>query len=138
MLGNPMLRKKLDDLARIDFFFSWEIINSSLYNEIKKECNAIDENNHFSNIKIIWSEKRKNLMYEANLATFKTDAHNYSPQKLFDVFRAPCAENKKDLNLRKQVPNVSTKVDMCLPLRMQFYFNLREVQKAFHKNQINL
>ncbi|MBA0605013.1 hypothetical protein Godav_017629, partial [Gossypium davidsonii] len=138
ILGNPMLRKKLDDLARIDFFFSWEMINSSLYNEIKKEGNVIGENNYFSNIKTTWSAKCKNLTYEANLAAFKTDAHNYSLQKLFDVFRAPCAENEQDLNLGKQVPKVSTKVDMCIPLRVQFYFNLPEVQKAFHGNRTNL
>ncbi|PPD95490.1 hypothetical protein GOBAR_DD07494 [Gossypium barbadense] len=115
-----------------------EMINSSLYNEIKKECNVIDENNYFSNIKTTWSAKCKNLTYEANLAAFKTDAHNYSPQKLFDVFRAPCAENEQDLNLGKQVPKVSTEVDMCIPLRVQFYFNLPEVQKAFHGNRTNL
>ncbi|PPS16417.1 hypothetical protein GOBAR_AA04164 [Gossypium barbadense] len=110
VLGNPMLRKKLDDL----------MINNSLYNEIKKECNVIDENNYFSNIKTTWS---------ANLTAFKTDAHNYSPQKLFDVFRARCAENEQDLNLGKRVPKVSSEVDMCIPLRVQFYFNLSEVQK---------
>ncbi|KAB2086163.1 hypothetical protein ES319_A04G010100v1, partial [Gossypium barbadense] len=87
--GKPMLRKKLDDIAKIDFFFSREMINSSLYNEIKKECNAIDENNYFSSIKTTWSAKCKNLVFEADLAAFKTDAHNYSPQKLFDVFRPP-------------------------------------------------
>nr|XP_012466186.1 unnamed protein product [Gossypium raimondii] len=103
VLGNPMLRKKLDDIAKIDFFFSREMINSSLYNEIKKECNAIDENNYFSSIKTTWSAKCKNLVFEADLAAFKTDAHNYSPQKLFDVFCPPCAETEKDLNLRKQV-----------------------------------
>ncbi|KAG4150180.1 hypothetical protein ERO13_D05G379000v2 [Gossypium hirsutum] len=74
----------------------------------------------------------------ADLAAFKTDAHNYSPQKLFDVFRPPCAETEQDLNLGKQVPIVSTEVDMCHPLRVQFYFNLPEVQKAFHGNQTNL
>ncbi|KAK8358303.1 hypothetical protein V6Z11_A04G010900 [Gossypium hirsutum] len=115
-----MFRKKLDDIAKIDFFFSREMINSSLYNEIKKECNAIDENNYFSSIKTTWSAKWKNLVFEADLAAFKTDAHNYSPQKLFDV------------------PIVSTEVDMCHPLRVQFYFNLPEVQKAFHGNQTNL
>ncbi|KAG8492983.1 hypothetical protein CXB51_010286 [Gossypium anomalum] len=36
------------------------------------------------------------------------------------------------------VPIVSTEVDMCLPLRVQFYFNIPEVQKAFHGNQTNL
>ncbi|TYJ26669.1 hypothetical protein E1A91_A07G136000v1 [Gossypium mustelinum] len=99
VLGNPMLRKKLDDLARIDFFFSWEMINSSLYNEIKKECNA-------------------------NLTAFKTDAHNYSPQKLFDVFRAPFAENEQDLNLGKRMEGASFKyneadkdLDMLLALQ---------------------
>ncbi|TYH74432.1 hypothetical protein ES332_D05G398200v1 [Gossypium tomentosum] len=97
VLGNPMLRKKLDDIAKNDFFFSREMLNSSLYNEIKKECNAIDENNYFSSIKTTWSAKCKNL-----------------------------------------VPIVSTEVDMCHPLRVQFYFNLPEVQKAFHGNQTNL
>ncbi|KAB2086316.1 hypothetical protein ES319_A04G022300v1 [Gossypium barbadense] len=138
VLGNPMLRKKLDEIAKIDFFFSQEMINSSLYNEIKKECNAIDENNYFSSIKTTWSAKCKNLVFEADLAAFKTDAHNYSPQKLFDVFRPPCTENELNLNLTKQVPIVSTEVDMCLPLRVQFYFNIPEVQKAFHGNRTNL
>ncbi|XP_016750719.2 serine carboxypeptidase-like 44 [Gossypium hirsutum] len=138
VLGNPMLRKKLDEIAKIDFFFSREMINSSLYNEIKKECNAIDENNYFSSIKTTWTAKCKNLVFEADLAAFKTDAHNYSPQKLFDVFRPPCTENELNLNLTKQVPIVSTEVDMCLPLRVQFYFNIPEVQKAFHGNRTNL
>ncbi|KAK8300989.1 hypothetical protein V6Z12_D05G431800 [Gossypium hirsutum] len=138
VLGNPMLRKKLDDLAKIDFFFSRKIINNSFYNEIKKECNAIDENNYFSSIKTTWSAKCKNLVFEADLAAFKTDAHNFSPQKLFDVFHPPCAETEQDLNLGKQVPIVSTEVDMYHPLRVQFYFNLPEVQKAFHGNQTNL
>ncbi|TYI19139.1 hypothetical protein ES332_A07G143400v1 [Gossypium tomentosum] len=82
-------------------------------------------------------QKCKNLTFEANLTAFKTDAHNYSPQKLFDVFRAPCAENEQDLNLGKWVPKVSSEVDMCIPLRVQFYFNLSEVQKAFHGNRTN-
>ncbi|KAK8356392.1 hypothetical protein V6Z11_A05G353400 [Gossypium hirsutum] len=76
----------LDDIAKIDFFFSQEMINSSLYNEIKKECYAIDESNHVSSIKTTWSAKCKNLVFEADLVAFKTDALNYSPQKLFDVF----------------------------------------------------
>ncbi|TYI85129.1 hypothetical protein E1A91_D05G417600v1 [Gossypium mustelinum] len=119
VLGNPMLRKKLDEIAKIDFFFSREMINSSLYNEIKKECNAIDENNYFSSIKTTWSAKCKNL-------------------KLFDVFRPPCTENELNLNLAKQVPIVGTEVDMCVPLRVQFYFNIPEVQKTFHGNRTNL
>ncbi|TYG57580.1 hypothetical protein ES288_D08G154300v1 [Gossypium darwinii] len=94
--------------------------SKSLYNEIKKECNAIDENNYFASIKTTWSAKCKNLVFEADLAAFKTDAHNYSPKKLFDV------------------PIVSTEVDMCLPLRVQFYFNISEVQKSFHRNRTNL
>ncbi|TYH58394.1 hypothetical protein ES332_D08G150500v1 [Gossypium tomentosum] len=120
VLGNPTLHKKLDDIAKIDFFFSREMMNRSLYNEIKKECNAIDENNYFASIKTTWSAKCKNLVFEADLAAFKTDAHNYSPKKLFDV------------------PIVSTEVDMCLPLRVQFYFNISEVQKSFHRNRTNL
>ncbi|KAG4134104.1 hypothetical protein ERO13_D08G136450v2, partial [Gossypium hirsutum] len=109
-----------NDIAKIDFFFSREMMNRSLYNEIKKECNAIDENNYFASIKTTWSAKCKNLVFEADLAAFKTDAHNYSPKKLFDV------------------PIVSTEVDMCLPLRVQFYFNISEVQKSFHRNRTNL
>ncbi|KAK8271052.1 hypothetical protein V6Z11_D11G237200 [Gossypium hirsutum] len=138
VFGNPMLRKKLDDIAKIYFFFSWEMINISLYNEIKKECNAIGENNYFSSIKTTWSEKCKNVVFGADLAAIKTDANNYPPQKLFDVFRPFCAENELNLNFRKHVPIVSTEVDMCLPLRVQFYFNLLEVQKYFHGNQTNL
>ncbi|MBA0576789.1 hypothetical protein Golob_024505, partial [Gossypium lobatum] len=63
VLGNLMLRKKLDDIAKIDFFFSREMINNSLYNEIKKECNATDENNYFSSMKTTWRAKCKNLVF---------------------------------------------------------------------------
>ncbi|KAG8492821.1 hypothetical protein CXB51_010150 [Gossypium anomalum] len=138
ILGNPMFRKKLDDIIKIDFFFSWEMINNSLYNKIKKECNAIDENNYFSSIKTNWSPKYKNLVFEADLAAFETDAHNYSPQKLFDVFHPPCAEIDIKIYFSVQAPIVSAEVDMCHPLRVQFYFNLPKVQKSFHGNQTNL
>ncbi|MBA0844991.1 hypothetical protein Goarm_022712 [Gossypium armourianum] len=79
------------------------MINISLYNEIKKECNAIGENNYFSSIKTTWREKCKNVVFEADLAAIKTDSHNYSPQKLFDVFCPLCAENEINLNFRKHV-----------------------------------
>ncbi|MFQ6630995.1 hypothetical protein Gotur_008534 [Gossypium turneri] len=75
-----MLRKKLDDFAKTDFFFSREMINNSLYNEIKKECNANYENNYFSTKKTTRRAKCKNLEFEADLAAFKTDAHNYYAQ----------------------------------------------------------
>ncbi|TYI85427.1 hypothetical protein E1A91_D05G441500v1 [Gossypium mustelinum] len=137
-LGNPMLRNKLDDLAKFDLFFSREMINNSLYNQIKKECNVIDEDNYFFNLKVVWSATCKNLMEQAILVAFKTDANNYFPLKLFDIFRDPCAENEQDLNLGKQVVKLITEVDMCSPLRAQCYFNLPEVQRAFHGNRTKL
>ncbi|KAG8492751.1 hypothetical protein CXB51_010455 [Gossypium anomalum] len=138
VLGNPMLRSKLDDLAKFDLFFSQKMINSSLYNQIKKECNVIDEDNYFFNLKAIWSATCENLMEQAILTAFKTDANNYFPLKLFDIFRDPCAENEQDLNLGKQVVKLITEVDMCSPFRAQYYFNLPEVQRAFHGNRTKL
>ncbi|MBA0809822.1 hypothetical protein Gohar_025439 [Gossypium harknessii] len=136
-LGNPMLRNKLDNLAKFDLFFSREMINNSVYDQIKKECNVIDEDNYFFNLEAVWSATCKNLMEQAILVAFKTDANNYFPLKLFDIFRDPCAENEQDLNLGKQVELI-TEVDMCSPLRAQCYFNLPEVQRAFHGNQTKL
>ncbi|EOY13060.1 Serine carboxypeptidase 44 [Theobroma cacao] len=36
------------------------------------------------------------------------------------------------------VTKVSYEVDMCIPFRADFYFNILEVQKAFHGNRTNL
>ncbi|KAK8358251.1 hypothetical protein V6Z11_A04G005700 [Gossypium hirsutum] len=138
VLGNPMLRSKLDDLAKFDLFFSQKMINSSLYKQIKKECNVIDEDNYFFNLKAIWSATCENLMERGILAAFKTDANNYFPLKLFDIFRDPCAENEQDLNVNKQAVKLITEVDMCSPFRAQCYFNLPEVQRAFHGNRTKL
>ncbi|KAK8299969.1 hypothetical protein V6Z11_D05G352500 [Gossypium hirsutum] len=103
------------------------MINSSLYNEIKKECNAIDENNYFFRIKTTWSAKCKNLVFEADLSYLMS----------FALLVLKMSKSIK-LYILVQAPIVSTEVDMCHPLRVQFYFNLPEVQKAFHSNRTKL
>ncbi|XWS20274.1 hypothetical protein CRYUN_Cryun31cG0086600 [Craigia yunnanensis] len=137
-LGNPMLRRKLDVLARFDFFFSRGMINSELHQQIVKECNAIDENNYFANIKTNWTATCTQLMTKAPMIAFKTDDPRTAEGKLFDVLRDQCAGNAEDLKLGKEITQVSYEVEMCLPPRTEFYFNLPEVQKAFHGNQTNL
>ncbi|XP_022777171.1 serine carboxypeptidase-like 44 [Durio zibethinus] len=137
-LGNPMLRRKLDILARFDFFFSRGMINSELHQQIVKECNAIDENNYFANIAVDWSAPCTQLMSKAPLVAFKTDDPRAAEGKLFDVLRDHCDGNLEDLKSGKEVTMVSYEVEMCLPLRPDFYFNQPEVQKAFHGNRTNL
>ncbi|EOY12976.1 Serine carboxypeptidase 44 [Theobroma cacao] len=58
--------------------------------------------------------------------------------RCFDVLRDPCDEKWEDLVLGNEVTKVSFEVDMCIPFRADFYFNIPKVQKAFHGNRTNL
>ena len=98
-----MLRRKLDVLARFDFFFSRGLINSELHQQIVKECNAIDENNYFSNIGTNWTTTCTKLMTKAPLIAFKTDDPRTAEGKLFDVLRDHCDGNAEDLKSGKEV-----------------------------------
>ncbi|XVE52080.1 hypothetical protein DITRI_Ditri02bG0092300 [Diplodiscus trichospermus] len=137
-LGNPMLRKKLDIRSRFDFFFSRGMISSELHQEIEKECNAIDENNYYANTGTNWTAACTELMSKAPLVAFKTDDPGIAESKLFDVLRDQCSGTLEELKSGKEVSMVSYEVEMCLPLRADFYFNLPEVQTAFHGNRTKL
>ncbi|XP_022721088.1 serine carboxypeptidase-like 44 [Durio zibethinus] len=136
-LGNPMLRGKLDLLARFDFFFSRRMINSELHQQIVKVCNGIDENNYLGASGTIWTLPCTLLLSQAPLVAFKTSDPRIAGGKLFDVLRDPCDGSLEDLKLGKELTKVSHEVDMCLLMRADFYFNLPEVQKAFHGNRTN-
>ncbi|GMI65549.1 serine carboxypeptidase-like 41 [Hibiscus trionum] len=126
-LGDPMLRKKLDILARFDFFHSLGLVDNKVYDQVKKECNTLDENNYFSKFETNWTNPCKLLLEDGHLSS-----------KLFDAIRAPCEGNLTDLSLGKELTTVSQGVDMCTFIRPNFYLNLPEVQKAFHGNRTNL
>ncbi|GMI65548.1 serine carboxypeptidase-like 44 [Hibiscus trionum] len=137
-LGNPMLRRKLDLLARYDFFHTLGLVDSGTYGEAKKDCNTIDENNYFSKFEANWTYTC-DLFMNYTPFMFHNDAFDsyYENSKLFDAIRDPCDGNLKDLILGKELTKVSQGVDMCTFLRPNFYFNLPEVQKAFHGNRTN-
>ncbi|XVF26762.1 hypothetical protein REPUB_Repub14bG0046400 [Reevesia pubescens] len=137
-LGNPLLRGKLDFLARIDFFFSRGLINSKLHQQILKKCNTFDQNNYFAKIGINWTTPCIQLLQKAPLIAFKTNNSTKAGAKLFDVLRDPCDGTVTDLASGKEISKVSYGVEMCLPIRTEFFFNLPEVQKAFHGNRTNL
>ncbi|EOY13055.1 Serine carboxypeptidase 44 [Theobroma cacao] len=136
-LGNPLLRNKLDTLAVYDFFWLRGMININLHQQILKECNGIDEDN-YSNNATKWSESCQQAMDKAEMAAFIVSSINVAKARRFDVLRDPCDEKWEDLVLGKEVTKVSYEVDMCIPFRADFYFNIPEVQKAFHGNRTNL
>ncbi|OMP03018.1 Peptidase S10, serine carboxypeptidase [Corchorus olitorius] len=137
-LGNPMLRIKLDELAAYEFLFSRKMIDSDIHNKIKQECNTIDEDNYASKVAVNWTKNCSQLMDKALSAAFNITDPKVAQGRLFDVLRNPCKGTLEDLKLGKEVTKISHGVDMCVNLRTDFYFNLPEVQKAFHGNRTNL
>ncbi|EOY12981.1 Serine carboxypeptidase-like 41 [Theobroma cacao] len=102
------------------------MININLHEQILKECNGIDEDNH-SNNATKWSEPCQQAMDKAEMAALM-------------FFETLVMKNGKTLSssLLLQVTKVSSEVDMCIPFWGDFYFNIPEVQNAFHRNQTNL
>ncbi|XVF86635.1 hypothetical protein PTKIN_Ptkin18bG0058400 [Pterospermum kingtungense] len=138
-LGNPMLRRKIDIMARIELFFSRGMINSELNKKIEKECNVLDEKNYLPNIATSWTPSCAQLLTnDAVKVAFKTDDTKDANGRLFDVLRDLCTASVKDLEAGKEVSLISYDVEMCNSVRVEFYFNLPEVQKAFHGNRTNL
>ncbi|KAK8712270.1 hypothetical protein V6N13_147510 [Hibiscus sabdariffa] len=138
VLGNPMLRKKLDILARYEFFYSLGLVDSVVYEKVKKECTAIDENNYSSKFQANWSSGCQMFMDSDSFIFYNSIFDpGYASAKLFDAVRDPCVVNFTDLSLGNELTKVSKGVDMCTLMRADFYFNIPEVQKAFHGNRIN-
>ncbi|KAK8712267.1 hypothetical protein V6N13_147507 [Hibiscus sabdariffa] len=138
-LGNPLLRRKLDILARYDYLNSRGGIDTLSVNEIKKECNTIDENNYFSMFQAKWRPGCELLLDATNYMFYDSDFNaNYSNSKLFDAIRDPCVANFTQLILGGELTKISEGVDMCTLVRPDFYFNLPQVQKAFHGNRTKL
>ncbi|KAK8712269.1 hypothetical protein V6N13_147509 [Hibiscus sabdariffa] len=126
-LGNPLLRSKLEILARFDFFHARGQVDNVVYEQVKKECNTLDESNYFSKYETNWTNPCSLILED-----------NHLFPNLFDVIRDPCDGNLTDLSLGKELTKVSQGVDMCTFLRPDFYFNIPEVQRAFHGNRTNL
>ncbi|KAE8684264.1 putative Pyridoxal phosphate phosphatase-related protein [Hibiscus syriacus] len=138
-LGNPLLRKKLDALAMYDYFHSIGLVNNTVYEQAKKECKTLDENNYSSKFETNWTKPCNDLIENAPFIAFNSSDRGYVISKRFDVQRDPCDMKKlNDLSLGKELTKVSHGADMCAAPRAQFYFNLPEVQKAFHGNRTSL
>ncbi|MBA0705479.1 hypothetical protein Golax_017670, partial [Gossypium laxum] len=77
-------------------------------------------------------------MNKAEMIAFNVSSVVEAKQRQFDLFRTPCDGKFEDLYSGKEVTKIINEVDMCIPLRADFYFTLPEVQKAFHGNRTNL
>ncbi|MBA0676032.1 hypothetical protein Goari_017542, partial [Gossypium aridum] len=137
VLGDPLLRYKLDILAEYELYASKGMIPKKLYKQILKHFNGNDEDNYYDN-PTQWSEAFQQAMNKAEMIAFNVSSVVEAKLRQFDLFRTPCDGKFEDLYSGKEVTKVINEVDMCIPLRADFYFTLPEVQKAFHGNRTNL
>ncbi|KAK9041581.1 hypothetical protein V6N11_016678 [Hibiscus sabdariffa] len=139
VMGNPLLRRQLDILARFDLYHTLGLVHKVVYEEVKMQCTTIDENNYFSKFQANWSAGCQLFLDSSPYIVYNSDFDPaYSNSKLFDAIREPCVVNFTDFRLGNEVTMVSKGVDMCTMKRADFYFNIPEVQKAFHGNRTNL
>ncbi|OMO88947.1 Peptidase S10, serine carboxypeptidase [Corchorus capsularis] len=138
ILGNPVLRYKLDTLATYEFLRSRGMINNEMHQAIVKECNGVDEGNYSDSAMIQWSKSCVEAMAKAELAAFNVTSVGLAMARHFDVYRETCDQNWTVLESGNELTKVRHGVDMCIPLRGDFYFNIPEVQKAFRGNRTNL
>ncbi|GMJ05253.1 serine carboxypeptidase-like 44 [Hibiscus trionum] len=136
-LGNPILRWKLDILAEYELYASKGMISKKLYEQISKLCFGIDDDN-YSNNADPWPESCLPLMRRTKMIAFNSTSLQEAKRKQFDFHRTPCDGKIEDLISGKEVTKITDEVDMCIPLRTEFYFNIPEVQKAFRGNRTNL
>ncbi|KAG8488740.1 hypothetical protein CXB51_016627 [Gossypium anomalum] len=133
-------------------FFSWNKVSNLLfidspigsgwsYSNISIDYNNGDDstNNILLTFMQKWYEKypvfKSKDLYLAGLSF----AGHFVPNLANALLDDNKQSKQSKFNLKGLVvPKVSTEVDMCIPLRVQFYFNLPEVQKAFHGNRTNL
>ncbi|PPS02148.1 hypothetical protein GOBAR_AA18517 [Gossypium barbadense] len=137
VLGDPLLRYKLDILAEYELYASKGMVPKKLYKQILKHFNGIDEDNYYDN-PTIWSEAFQQAMNKVEMIAFNVSLVVEAKQRQFDLFRTPCDGKFEDLYSGKEVTKIMDEVDMCIPLRTDFYFTLPEVQKAFHGNRTTL
>ncbi|XP_016702093.1 serine carboxypeptidase-like 44 [Gossypium hirsutum] len=137
VLGDPLLRYKLDILAEYELYASKGMVPKKLYKQILKHFNGIDEDNYYDN-PTIWSEAFQQAMNKVEMIAFNVSSVVEAKQRQFDLFRTPCDGKFEDLYSGKEVTKIMDEVDMCIPLRTDFYFTLPEVQKAFHGNRTTL
>ncbi|GMI93754.1 serine carboxypeptidase-like 44 [Hibiscus trionum] len=136
-LGNPVLRLKLDLLAEHELYASKGMIPNKLYQKILRHCNRINEDN-YSNNAAPWSKSCRRAMNKSEMIAFNVTSVEGAKQRQFDIHRTPCDGKMEDLNSGKEVTKVVDGFDMCIPFRTSFYFNILQVQKAFHANRTNL
>ncbi|KAE8677068.1 putative Pyridoxal phosphate phosphatase-related protein [Hibiscus syriacus] len=147
-LGNPVLRFKLDILAEHELYASKGMSPNKLYQQILKHCDGIDEENYSDDI-IPWSKLCQMPMTKSIMVAFNVTSVTKARQSQFDLRRnTRCHGKATDLisgkevyrftrYLVSQVTRIDDGVDMCIPFRTDFYFNIPEVQKAFRGNRTN-
>ncbi|GMJ05254.1 serine carboxypeptidase-like 44 [Hibiscus trionum] len=136
VLGNPVLRLKLDILAEHELYVSKGMIPKKLYKLILKQCFEIDENNYSDNV-APWSQSCQRPMRKSLMIAFNVTSVQEAKQRQFDFRRTPCDGKIEDLISGKEVTKITDEVDMCIPFRTNFYFNIPEVQKVFRGNRTN-
>ncbi|KAK8603055.1 hypothetical protein V6N13_085253 [Hibiscus sabdariffa] len=133
-LGNPVLRLKLDILAAHELYASKGMIPKKLYRQILKHCFGIGEDNYSNNV-APWSESCRRPMRRSKMFAFNATSVADAKQRQGDFRRAPCDGKIEDLISGKDVTKIIDQVDMCIPFRTEFYFNIPAVQKALHGNR---
>ncbi|XP_039001515.1 serine carboxypeptidase-like 44 [Hibiscus syriacus] len=135
-LSNPVLRLKLDLLAEHELYVSKGKSPNKLYQQVLKHCNGINEDNYSDDI-IPWSKLCQLPMSKSLMVAFNVSSLSEAKKRQFDLRRTQCDGKIEDLNSGKEVTKIDDGVDMCLPLRTDFYFNIPEVQKTFRGNRTN-
>ncbi|KAL4313008.1 hypothetical protein GQ457_01G004440 [Hibiscus cannabinus] len=133
-LGNPVLRLKLDILAEHELFASKGMIPKKLYRQILKHCFGIGEGNYTNNV-APWSKSCRRPMRRSKMFAFNATSVADAKQRQGDFRRAPCEGKIEDLIAGKDVTKITDEVDMCVPFRTDFYFNIPAVQKALRGNR---
>uniref|UniRef100_A0A1D1ZK38 Carboxypeptidase n=1 Tax=Anthurium amnicola TaxID=1678845 RepID=A0A1D1ZK38_9ARAE len=129
-IGNPLLKLDRDVPATYEYFWSHGMISDEIGLTIMNDCEFEDyvfEGHH-------------------NVSTTCTDAINAANQIVgdyvnnYDVILDVCYPSlvEQELRLRKYATKKSVGVDVCMSYERRFYFNLPEVQRAFHANRTNL
>ncbi|KAK8622720.1 hypothetical protein V6N13_117624 [Hibiscus sabdariffa] len=133
-LGNPVLRLKLDILAEHELYALKGMIPQKLYRQILKHCFGIGEDNYSNNV-APWSESCQRPMRKSVMFAFNVTSVADAKQRQVDFHRTPCDGKIEDLISGKDVTKIIDQVDMCIPFKTDFYFNIPAVQKAFHGNR---
>ncbi|KAE8731766.1 Serine carboxypeptidase 44 isoform 2 [Hibiscus syriacus] len=127
------LRFKLDILAEHELYASKGMSPNKLYQQILKHCDGIDEENYSDDI-IPWSKLCQMPMTKSIMVAFNVTSVT-KPGRASSIFVEYSVSWKSHRSYREK--KIDDGVDMCIPFRTDFYFNIPEVQKAFRGNRTN-